>query len=326
MNPISRVLLIAGCMFAVAGAPGAVAQPSYPASTIRLVVPFAAGGAPDIVARNIAQRLATRVGQSVIVENRLGAGGNIAYEAVSRSRPDGYTLVLATTGIATNVSLYRELPYDPLKDFAPVTLVSRSPHVLVAQPSLPVNSIADLISLAKSKPGSITYGSAGTGTILHLAGELLNIKTGIALMHVPYRGNTLALNDLLGGSIQLLFSDIASAVPQIKGGKLKAIAVTGEQRIQSLPDVPTVAESGVPGYAIEAWFGILAPAGTPQPIIARLNRELTAILSEQDFKAKMLHLGLELGGNSPEAFGSFLASEVKKMGDIAKTAGIPFQD
>jgi len=326
MNPISRVLLIAGCMLAVAGAPGAVAQPSYPASTIRLVVPFAAGGAPDIVARNIAQRLATRVGQSVIVENRLGAGGNIAYEAVSRSRPDGYTLVLATTGIATNVSLYRELPYDPLKDFAPVTLVSRSPHVLVAQPSLPVNSIADLISLAKSKPGSITYGSAGTGTILHLAGELLNIKTGIALMHVPYRGNTLALNDLLGGSIQLLFSDIASAVPQIKGGKLKAIAVTGEQRIQSLPDVPTVAESGVPGYAIEAWFGILAPAGTPQPIIARLNRELTAILSEQDLKAKMLHLGLELGGNSPEAFGSFLASEVKKMGDIAKTAGIPFQD
>jgi tripartite-type tricarboxylate transporter receptor subunit TctC len=320
MRIFAKIVIIAACIAAVGSVSNAAAQ-DYPSKPIRLIVPFAAGGAPDVVARNIGQRLSQRVKQAVIVENRLGAGGNIAYETVARSAPDGYTLVLSTTGVATNVSLYKQLSYDVIKDFAPITMVSRSPHVVVTQPSLPVNSIQDLIALGKSKPGQISYGSAGSGTILHLAGEMLNIKTGVKLMHVPYRGGTLALNDLMGGSIQLMFSDIASAVPQIKAGKLRAIAVTGAQRTLSLPDVPTVAEGGVPGYAIEAWFGIMAPAGTPAPIINQLNRELTAILAERDLKEKMLGLGLELEGSSPEAFGSFLRSEVKKMGDIVKASG-----
>jgi tripartite-type tricarboxylate transporter receptor subunit TctC len=191
----------------------------------------------------------------------------------------------------------------------------------VTQPSLSVNSIQDLIALANAKPGQISYGSAGSGTILHLAGEMLSMKTGVKLMHVPYRGGTLALNDLMGGSIQLMFSDIASAVPHIKAGKLRAIAVTGSQRTLSLPNVPTVAEGGVPGYAIEAWFGILAPAGTPALVVSRLNSEINAILAEEDLKEKMLDLGLELTGGKPEDFGRFLRSEVKKMGDIVKASG-----
>jgi tripartite-type tricarboxylate transporter receptor subunit TctC len=320
MGIFASIARIAACAAAFAGIGNAAAQ-EYPSKPIRLIVPFAAGGAPDVVARNLAQRLSQRVKQPVVVENRLGAGGNIAYEAVARSAPDGYTMVLATTGVATNVSLYKQLSYDAIKDFAPITMVSRSPHVVVTQPSLPVNTIQDLIALARAKPGQLSYGSAGSGTILHLAGEMLSIKTGVKLMHVPYRGGTLALNDLMGGSIQLMFSDIASAVPQIKAGKLRAIAVTGAQRTLSLPDVPTVAEGGVPGYAIEAWFGLLAPAGTPAPVINRLNREFTAILAEQDFKDKMLDLGLELAGSSPEEFGSFVRGEVTKMGDIVKASG-----
>lgn len=320
MRVFTRIARIAACLAAASGISSAAAQ-EYPSKPIRLVVPFAAGGAPDVIARSIAQRLSQRVKQSVIVENRLGAAGNIAYETVARSAPDGYTLVLATTGIATNVSLYKQLSYDAIKDFVPITMVSRSPHVVVTQPSLSVNSIQDLIALANAKPGQISYGSAGSGTILHLAGEMLSMKTGVKLMHVPYRGGTLALNDLMGGSIQLMFSDIASAVPHIKAGKLRAIAVTGSQRTLSLPNVPTVAEGGVPGYAIEAWFGILAPAGTPALVVSRLNSEINAILAEEDLKEKMLDLGLELTGGKPEDFGRFLRSEVKKMGDIVKASG-----
>jgi tripartite-type tricarboxylate transporter receptor subunit TctC len=320
MQYFSKIACLAAWIVALGGASAAAAQ-DFPNKSIRLVVPFAPGGAPDVIARNVAGKLAQRVKQSVIVENRLGAGGNIAYETVARSQPDGYTLVLAATGIATNVSLYKQLSYDAIKDFAPITLVSRSPHVVVTQPSLNVNSVQDLLALAKARPGTISYGSAGSGTILHLAGEMLSIKTGVQLMHVPYRGGTLALNDLVGGSIQLMFSDIASAVPHIKAGKLRAIAVTGAQRTLSLRDVPTVAEAGVPGYAIEAWFGILAPAGTPTPVITRLNQELTAILAEPELKARMLDLGLELGGSSPGEFASFLASEIRKMSDIVKASG-----
>jgi tripartite-type tricarboxylate transporter receptor subunit TctC len=294
---------------------------NFPAKPVRMVVGLAPGGGTDIITRMVGSKLGPAMNQQVVVDNRPGAAGNIAAEIVARSAPDGYTLLVATASHAVNPSLYKKMGYDAIKDFAPITMVSRSPHVVVTQPSLPVNTIQDLIALARAKPGQLSYGSAGSGTILHLAGEMLSIKTGVKLMHVPYRGGTLALNDLMGGSIQLMFSDIASAVPQIKAGKLRAIAVTGAQRTLSLPDVPTVAEGGVPGYAIEAWFGLLAPAGTPAPVINRLNREFTAILAEQDFKDKMLDLGLELAGSSPEEFGSFVRGEVTKMGDIVKASG-----
>jgi tripartite-type tricarboxylate transporter receptor subunit TctC len=302
------------------GANGAAAQ-EYPSKPVRLIVPFAPGAATDAVARNVATKLTERLGQSVVVENRTGAGGNLAYDFVAKSPADGYTLLFATTGIATNASLYKQLPYDVVKDLAPITLVARSSHVLVVQPSLGVNSVKELIALAKSKPGMISYGSSGSGTILHLAGEMMNMKTGTGLVHVPYRGGTLALQDLLGGSIQMVFVDISLGLPQVKAGKLRALGVTGDQRTKAMPDVPTIAEAGIPGYAIDAWFGIFAPAGTPGPIVKRLNRELNAVLADPDLKKRMLELGQELAGSSPEEFSRFLRSEIQKMGEIVRTSG-----
>jgi tripartite-type tricarboxylate transporter receptor subunit TctC len=320
MKYFSKIAAAAASITLLCGVNSAAAQ-EYPNRVIRLLVPFASGGAPDVVARNLAQKLSERLGQSVIVDNRLGAGGNIAYEAVARSAADGYTLLFASTGIATNVSLYKHLSYDTLKDFAPITLVARSPHVLIAQPSLPAKSVQELVALGKNKPGELSFGSSGSGTIPHLAGEMFTAKTGVKLLHVPYKGMSLAQNDLMGGSINLIFSDIPSALSQVKVGKLRALGVTGAQRSPSMPDVPTLAEAGVPGYAIEAWFGILAPAGTPAPIVNRLNRELRAILAEPELKKKMLDLGQELVGDSPQEFTNFLRSEVKKMGDIVRASG-----
>lgn len=320
MKYFSGIAAVTASVALLCGVNIAVAQ-EYPNRVIRLVVPFASGGAPDVVARNLAQKLTERLGQSVIVDNRLGAGGNIAYEAVARSAPDGYTLLFASTGIATNASLYKHLPYDTMKDFAPITLVAKGPHVLIAQPSLPAKSVQELVALGKSKPGELSFGSSGIGTIPHLAGEMFTAKTGVKLLHVPYKGMSLAQNDLMGGSIQLIFSDISSALGYVKTGKLRALGVTGAQRTPSMPDVPTLAEAGVPGYAIEAWFGILAPAGTPPLIVNHLNHELRAILAEPALKKNMLEFGQELIGDSPQEFSNFLRSEVKKMGDIVRASG-----
>jgi tripartite-type tricarboxylate transporter receptor subunit TctC len=320
MKLLTRIAALAASVALLCSMSSAFAQ-DYPNRVIRLFVPFATGGAPDVVARNLAQKLSERLGQSVIVENRLGAGGNIAYEAVARSAPDGYTLLFASTGIATNVSLYKQLSYDTMRDFAPITLAARSPHVLVSNLSLPASNVQELVALGKSKPGTLFFGSSGTGTIPHLAGEMFTTKTGVKLMHVPYKGMSLAQTDLMGGSIQLIFSDIPSALAQVKAGKLRAYGVTGAQRSPSMPDVPTLAEAGIPGYAIDAWFGILAPAGTPAPVVNRLNRELRAILAEPELKKKMLDIGQELVGDSPQEFSAFLRSEITKMGEIVRASG-----
>jgi tripartite-type tricarboxylate transporter receptor subunit TctC len=240
---------------------------------------------------------------------------------VARSARDGYTLLLASPGIATNVSLFKNLSFDTMKDFAPITLVARSPHVLVVHPSVAANSVQELIALAKSKPGQLNYGSAGAGTTLHLAGEMFSTSTGTQFMHVPYRGNTLALADLMSGSIQLMFSDIPSALPLIKAGKLRALAVTGAERSSSMPDAPTIAEAGVPGYAIEAWYGILTSAGTPGPIVERLNRELKVVLEDPAFKRKMQDLALEMSWQSPQEFSSFLGAQVKRLGEVVRVSG-----
>lgn len=319
MKTINRIL----CLAALAAATCApAAAQDFPTKPVHLVVPFAAGGAPDVVARTIGQRLGERLGQSVVIENKLGAGGNIAYESVARAPADGHTLVFATTGIATNMSLFKKLKYDTLKDFAPVTLVASGAHVLVANPSVPAQNVRELVAYAKQRPRQLSYGSSGNGTVLHLAGELFNIKAGVELLHVPYRGASLAQNDLVGGTLNMMFSDVASALPYIKANSLRPIAVTGARRMASLPDVPTIAESGVPGYDIEAWFGILAPAGTPAPVVDRLNRELRAVLAMPEVKQRLSALGQDLVGNTPQEFAAFLRGEVTKMADIVKASGI----
>lgn len=301
---------------------GAVAfAQDYPNKPVRLVVPFPVGGAPDVLARSTGAKLGERLGQPVVIENRLGAGGNLAYDMVAKAAPDGYTMVLASTGVATNVSLYKNLPYDATRDFAPITLVARSPHVLVSHPSVAAGSVKELIELAKSKSSQLSFGSAGSGTVLHLAGEMFNVMTGSQLLHVPYKGASLALNDLLGGRLTVMFSDIPNALPQIKAGKLRALGVTGAQRSQALPQVPTIAEAGIPGYAIIAWFGLLAPAATPAGVVAKLNKEVVAVLGDPDLKGKMADLGQDLVGDTPEQFGAFIKSEIAKMGEVVKASG-----
>jgi len=314
------ISLTACLLLLLVGGQNSFAQ-DYPNKPIRLVVPFAAGGAPDVLARLTGAKLADRLGQAVVIENKLGAGGNLAYDMVAHSAPDGYTLLLASTGIATNVSLYKDLPYDAARDFAPITLMASSPHVLVVNPSVKAVSVKELIALAKAKPGQLTFASSGRGTVLHLAGEMFKNMAGVDLVHVPYGGSSQAINDVLGGRVTLMFSDIPTALQQIEAGNVRALGITSAQRSQALPQVPTMAEAGVPGYAIIAWFGLLAPAGTPANIVARLNKEMLVILGDPELKAKMAILGQDLTGNTPEQFSSFIKEEIVRMGTVVKASG-----
>lgn len=312
--------IVAGCALGVAWA-GAAHGQAFPVRPVHIVVPFPVGGAPDVIARAIGARLAGRVGQQVVIENRLGAGGNIAYEAVAKAAPDGHTLLFAATGFATNVSLYKGLPYDPIRDFAPVSLVASSAHVLVAHPDLQVESVAQLVARAKEKPGEITFGSSGGGTVLHLAGELFNATAGVKLVHVPYKGATLARADLLSGRVRLMFADLPSVLSHVRAGSLRALGVTGAKRLPLLPEVPTIAEAGVPGYEIEAWFALFAPAGVPAPVVTRLNAEVLAVLKDAQLTGRMAELGQKIHGSSPEALGAFLKSEVARMREIVRVSG-----
>jgi tripartite-type tricarboxylate transporter receptor subunit TctC len=323
MKGFSRVACLAAGVSLLCGVAGVAAQ-DYPNRPIRLLMPFPPGSGTDAVARGLTTRLSERTGQSVVIEYRPGAGGNIAYEAGARSAPDGYTILFATNGIATNASLYKQLAYDTLKDFAPITLVARSPHVLVVNAAVvPAGSVQELIAYARnSKSVQLNFASSGSGTVPHLAGEIFSTRTGVKLVHVPYKGAGQAQTDLLGGSIQMMFSAIAFALPLVKSGKLRALGVTGEQRSAAMPDVPTIAEAGVPGYGIEAWFAILAPAGTPAPMVNRLHRELSTITAEPELKKRMLDLGQELtASGSPQEFGEFLRSEIRKMSEVVKASG-----
>ena len=286
------------CIATVASAQG------YPNRTIRLVVPFPAAGTTDILARAAAQKLTEAFGQSVVVDNRPGAAGNIGSDLVAKSAPDGYTLLMGTVGThAINPSLYSKMPYDHVKDFVPVVLVAGVPNVLVVNPALPVNSVADLIKLAKDKPGQINFASSGSGTSIHLSGELFKTMAGVDITHIPYKGSSPALTDLVGGQVQIMFDNLPSALPQIKAGKLRAIAVTSLKRAPVLPDVPTISESGLPGFEASSWFGVLAPAGTPAPIVARINAEVNKWLQSAEAREKLLSQGAEAAGGSPEQFG-----------------------
>ena len=302
-------------------ASGAFAQ-AYPNHSIRLVVPFPAGGTTDILARDVAKKLTDTLGQSVVVDNRPGAGGNIGADLVAKAPPDGYTLLMGTVGThAINPSLYAKMPYDHIKDFVPVVLVAGVPNVLVVNPSVPVNSVADLIKLAKSKPGAINFASSGSGTSIHLSGELFKTMTGVDMTHVPYKGSSPALTDLMGGQVQIMFDNLPSSLALIKSGKLRAVAVTSLKRAPALPDVPTVSESGVPGFEASSWFGILAPAGTPAPIVAKLNAEVNKWLQSPEGKEQLLAQGAEVAGGPPEQFVAHIRAETDKWAKVVKASG-----
>jgi tripartite-type tricarboxylate transporter receptor subunit TctC len=305
----------------IAAATCASAQ-TYPSKPIRLVVPFPPAGTTDILAREVGQRLTQVLGQSVVIDNRPGAAGNIGSEIVAKAAPDGYTLELCTVSThAINPGLYSKLPYDHVKDFAPVILVARVPNVLEVTPSLPVNTVADLIKLAKEKPGQINFASSGSGTSIHLSGELFKTMAGVDMVHVPYKGSAPALVDLVGGQVQVMFDNLPSSLQQIKAGKLRAVAVTSAQRAPVLPDVPTIAESGLPGFEATSWFGVLAPAGTPPEIIKRLNTEIDKWLQTPEAKEKLLAQGAAAAGGSPEEFATYIRSETDKWAKVIKASG-----
>lgn len=295
---------------------------NFPNKPVRVVVPFAAGGTSDIVTRILAQRMEEIWGQQMVVDNRPGAGGSIGSEIVAKSAADGYTLLMATVAThGINASLYRKIPYDPVADFSPVTLVASTPSVLMLHPSIPAASVRDLIALAKASPGQLNFGSSGNGSSHHLAGELFDSMAGVKMTHVPYKGTAAALVDLLGGRIQLTFDTLPSAMPYVKGGKLKPIAVTSAKRTRSLPDLPTIAESGVPGYEVTSWYGLLAPAGTPPEVVKKLNADFVRAIRIPEVTDKMVEAGAEPVGNSPEQFAEFIRSELKKWAVVVQGSG-----
>jgi tripartite-type tricarboxylate transporter receptor subunit TctC len=310
---------VGACLAIVAG--GAFAQ-AYPTKPIRIVVPFPAGGATDIMARAVAQKLTEDWGQPVIVDNRPGAAGNIGTELVAKAPADGYTLEMGTVGThAINASLYSKLAYDHIKDFTPVILVASVPNVLEVNPAVPVNSVQELIAYAKANPGKLNFASSGSGTSIHLSGELFKVMAGVQMTHVPYKGSAPALQDLIGGQVQLMFDNLPPSLPQIKAGKLRALAVTSLTRAPALPDVPTVAEAGLPGFEASSWFGLLAPAGTPQPIIIKLNAAVAAWLATPEAKEKMTAIGANAAGGPPENFVKHIAAETAKWSKVVKESG-----
>jgi len=321
---IQRVLALLAIVATAIAAPLTFAQgaANYPAKPVRLVVPFPAGGTTDILARAVAQRLSEAWGQQVIVDNRPGAGGNIGSDLVAKAKPDGYTLLMGTVGThAINPSLYRNMPYDHVKDFAPVILVAGVPNVLVVNPSLPVHSVPELIAYAKANPGKLNFASSGNGTSIHLSGELFKAMTGVEMTHVPYKGSAPALTDLIGGQVQLMFDNLPSSLPFIKAGKLRALAVTSGARAAALPDLPTLAESGLPGFEASSWFGVLAPAGTSRDIVAKLNGAIAGWLASPEAKEKLLAQGAIAAGGTPEDFARHIGAETSKWAKVVKASG-----
>ena len=308
---------------------GAHAQPAWPTKAVRIVVPFAAGGTTDILARSLAPELQKAFGQPFVVDNKPGAGGNSGANEVAKSVPDGTTLLMGTVGThAINAALYPKMPFDPVKDFAPVTQMAGVPNVLVLNPAFAqkynINSVADLVRAAKANPGKFNMASSGNGTSIHLAGELFKSMTGSYMVHFPYRGSGPALIDLIGGSVDLMFDNLPSALPQIKAGKLKALAVTSASRSAALPDLPTIAEAGGPalkGYEASSWFGLMAPAGTPPDVVTRLQQETAKALLSPALKERLQSQGAIPGGMSSAAFTSFIAAETQKWAAVVKASG-----
>lgn len=314
--------LLAVALAASAALPTVAAAQQYPVKAIRFIVPFAPGGPTDIMSRALAEKLTARLGQQIVVDNRGGAGGSIGTAIAARSTPDGYTIVIGHIGtLAINVSLYPSLEYDPVKDFAPISMIATLPLGLFVNANVPVKSVAELVALAKAKPGQINFGSAGNGSATQMAGAMFKTMAGIDIVHVPYKGNAASLVDLVAGRVQMMFSNLLTTAPHVKAGRLRAIAISTAKRSQQAPDLPTIAESGVPGYDYAPWYGILAPAGTPRAIVMRLNREIGQIIDTPEMKERFRKQGIDLVTSTPEAFAELIRREIPKWREIVKKSG-----
>lgn len=317
-----RRLALAAFAALVLGAPlQASAQSGWPAKPVKLVVGYAAGGATDVIARLIAIKLTDQFGQSVVVDNRAGANSNVGAEAVARAPADGYTLYVYTVANTINASLYPKLNYEPQKDFEPVGLIAKIPNVLVVTPSLPIKTLADYQRYAKENKDGITFASSGSGSSIHLSGEIFKMQSKLNMLHVPYRGSAPAITDLQGGQVQSMFDNMPSALPHVKGGRLRALAITSAQRSPLLPDVPTFAELGFPGFEVYSWFGLAAPAGTPRPVVERLNTELGKVLANPDVRQRLQDMGAIPLPGSAEQMRSLTVSEIKRWREVVKVSG-----
>jgi tripartite-type tricarboxylate transporter receptor subunit TctC len=317
---MSRRAALAGLGLAFAGP--AFAQ-GYPTRTVTLVSPWPAGGSNDTFSRLIAARLTTALGQPVVVDNRPGATGTIGVGQVARAAPDGHTLVMGSSPThATAAAIYPQLAYDPVADFTPITMVATVQNVLVVNPSLPVNSVQELIAHLRQRPGALSFASAGNGSSQHLSGEMFKVMTGVDMVHVPYRGAAPAVSDIVAGHVQLGFHNMPDVLALVQSGRLRALGVTGARRAAVLPDVPTIAEQGVPGYAAEVWFGVFAPARTPAPVVARLHEEISKALQDPEIKARLDALGNEVSGMGPDEFAAYVRTEATRWADIVRRAGV----
>jgi len=322
MRPALPRFFIAIAAAIALAVPGLASGQAYPAKPIHFIVPYPAGGPLDTVARLLGQKVSESVRQPVIVENRPGAGGNIGADLVAKSPPDGYTILMGAVAThAINPTLYAHIPYDPVKDFAPVTQVASTPNVLVVNPSLPVASVKEFIAYAKAHPDALNFGSGSTGSAGHLAGELFKAMAGVRMVHVPYKGAGPAMQDLIGGRIQLMFDNLASSLAQMRAGRVKALAVTTAKRSSLAPELPTIAESGLPGFDISTWFGVFAPGGTPRDVVERLHAEFVKALADPAVRETMLKLGAEPVGNTPAEFAAYIQSEARKYAEVIKASG-----
>ena len=325
---VVRLRVLLSCAFCALGATAGVAgaaeapAPPYPSKSVRIVVPFAAGGTSDVLTRLLGQRLTPLYGQQVIIDNRPGSGGQIGAEIVARAPADGYTLVSGTIGIQAAYAIYTKLQHDPAKDLQPVILLAEVPGVLVVHPSMPVKNVREFLALARARPGEITFGSAGVGSSTHMTGELFKLTAKVDLTHVPYKGSAPALSDLLGGQIQAMFENLPTLPSHIAAGKVRALAVTSKARSPALPDVPTVAESGLPGFDATAWFTIAAPSKVPAPIVQKLNADINGIMKQPEMEARFRELGLTRIGGSPEEAAKYFAAETEKWNKVIKTANL----
>ncbi|URI08326.1 tripartite tricarboxylate transporter substrate binding protein [Aquincola tertiaricarbonis] len=318
-----RRLLGSATAFTLVGLAGrATAQPTWPVSPVKWIVPFPPAGAMDVIARTLAEQMGRQLGQTFVIENRPGAGGNIGADAVARSPADGSTMMIVANGQAVNRYLYRRLSYDPVKDFAPVSLVAVVPNVLVVSAANPARSVADVIRQAQANPGKLSYASAGNGTSIHLAGELFASMAKLDLLHVPYKGSGPAVTDLIGGQVDMMFDSITSARPHIESGRLRALGVTTSRRSAALPEVPTIAEAGLPGYDLSPWFAVFVPAGTPQPVVDKMNAALLAAMKQPEVKARFAVIGAEPIGSSPQQLAAHLKAEMDKWGAVIAERGI----
>ncbi|MCC7040142.1 MAG: tripartite tricarboxylate transporter substrate binding protein [Burkholderiales bacterium] len=315
-------LVLAAAGAALAAGPAIVAAQDWPTKPVRIIVPFPPGGTTDIIGREVGHRLSTAFGQPFVVENRAGASGNIGMELAARAPADGYTLVVGAPQTLTINPYLFKLPFNPRTDLAPIVIVASVPNILVVNPSLPVQSVQQLIDLAKKEPGKLAYGSSSVGGTPHLSAEMFKMMAGVDILHVPYKGSAPAISDLLGGQVQIMFDNMPAILPQVKAGKLRALAVTTPKRSPSVPELPTMIEAGVPGFESQGWFALLAPTGTPQPIIDKINREVNRMLQTDEFKAKLVALGAEPVGGSPADFAAHIQSESDRWGKVIKTAGI----